>query len=123
MNEILKALAELEDASERADAAYSMTRDMDLMDLADDLYSQNEMEKKAYLAGAASMRPAVEAVKVLVEAMEKIGYTQDVSPADPETGGPCRIAVANSRNRRILEAQEALRAAARILSEGNNAKG
>ncbi len=68
-----------------------------------------------YLAGAASQRPAIEALREAVTALENIGHTQDISPADPETGGPCRIAIANSRNRRILEAQEALRNIARLI--------
>jgi hypothetical protein len=36
-------------------------------------------------------------------------YENVIDEADKETGGPCRIAVANSRNRRILEAQDALK--------------
>lgn len=44
----------------------------------------------------------------LGQALHKIGYTTDVSPAD-ENGGPCRIAISNSRNRRILEAQDAFK--------------
>lgn len=61
-------------------------------------------------ASRTSLPLALEMLEVACEALRKIGYTQDVSPADPETGGPCRIATANSRNRRILEAQEALAA-------------
>ena len=115
---ILKALAELEDASSRAEKYEAAVFKESPGGFTCAPYCNGDFLSSAYEAGAASMLPAVQAVKVLVEAMEKIGYTQDVSPADSETGGPCRIAVANSRNRRILEAQEALRVAARIISEG-----
>lgn len=58
---------------------------------------------------AAIVKELERKLDVAILALKKIGYTTDVSPSDPETSGPCRISVANSRNRRILEAQEALK--------------
>jgi hypothetical protein len=72
-----------------------------------------------YLEESQKDIPALlDVVEDLLSACEKIGHTTDVSPVDPD-GGPCRIATAMSRNRRILEAQEAIsQAAERLCNEG-----
>lgn len=59
----------------------------------------------------------LEALSLAVEGLEKIGFTTDVAPAD-ETGGPCKIHLGASRNRRILEAQDALKAINEKLGRG-----
>ena len=102
MTPILKALAELEDADERAEEYGKDTSDTAL-------YWVDPWRKaKAYKAGAASMRPAVEAVKVLVEAMEAIEIIgRKLDPVYIETW-----------NAQAALAKEALADAARILGGG-----
>ena len=66
--------------------------------------------KDGYDAGhAAAQKEVEESLRVACEALYKIGYTQDSGPEDADgKGGPCRIVIAQSRNRRILEAKEAI---------------
>lgn len=58
------------------------------------------------------MQLEVTRLNARVEAMrarlDKIANTQDTAAIDLKTGGPSRIALSESRNRRILEAREAL---------------
>ena len=99
---ILKALAELEDAEKRAkNFAFRWTKPP-LPDEAQSALTH------AYSSGCASMRPAVEAVKVLVEAMEAIEIIgRKLDPVYIETW-----------NAQAALAKEALADAARILGGG-----
>lgn len=48
-------------------------------------------------------------IEKLREALDEIANTQDISPVDPSGNGPDRVCLGQSRNRRILEARDALR--------------
>lgn len=71
-------------------------------------YIHNDMNDPLYVAFFQGAQ--CEAVQTLVNAMRVIASRQDMARIDPETGGPNRIDLIDSRNRRILDAQTAIEA-------------
>jgi hypothetical protein len=64
--------------------------------------------KTAVKSQCAEIQSLQSKLATAVEALDKIANTQDVVPRDAEYSGPCRISLAETRNRRILEARDAL---------------